>query len=636
MPDPLLPSADLQAVLVVERLLRDPGFRRRFRAEPVGACALEGLGEMALRLHHSSTGHQALEPRELRSSVAGVVMAAAVEAAAIEHAVTTYGDASVQAVRDAAGAVDLETVDRVLRGAPEPLPPTGTVVTAPLPGEELPPTTPAATSPDPLWTPGGDGTGVAASAAVEDPAAAAAAIPADPFAEIPQTDYPGDGAGRAELARWMGAAAQEAGLPAELPVMAALVESGLRNLSYGDADSVGFFQMRLSIWNHGAYRGYLEDPQLQLAWFIDHASAVRDRLIAAGAGDPVEDPGAWGRWIADVERPAEMYRGRYQLRLEEARELLDSAPALSTPDELTVPAVEDPGALEPGALPGATDSARELAAEVLDDDRITLDGDGIADFRAERIDPRVSAVLLSLAERHPITVSVLETGHSRLTAGGSVSNHYVGRAVDISVVDGAPVTAANAAARELSEALASLPEAIRPSEIGTPWPLEGPEYFTDAGHQDHLHIGFDAPLAGIELPDVVPGSDGADAAGEPVEPVEVVPAAAPVDPDPRFSAARATASSGDADPTADGAGFAGEPTFRAAVPADEPARSGTRGATASDRSAGDGAAARPATERPSTRPADPEPRFRAAAGDDAPPTGPRGRGGDEPAFDAGS
>jgi hypothetical protein len=35
-----------------------------------------------------------------------------------------------------------------------------------------------------------------------------------------------------------------------------------------------------------------------------------------------KDPSKWGDWIADVERPAEQYRGRYQLRLDEARSLL--------------------------------------------------------------------------------------------------------------------------------------------------------------------------------------------------------------------------------------------------------------------------------------------------------------------------
>ena len=134
------------------------------------------------------------------------------------------------------------------------------------------------------------------------------------------SDYPGDDAPRAHVAAWMGRAAQDRGLPAELPVMASLVESGMRNLSYGDADSVGFFQMRTSIWDQGDYAGYADDPELQLEWFLDHAEAVRAQRIANGL--PVRDPAHYGEWIADVERPAAQFRGRYQLQLEEAREML--------------------------------------------------------------------------------------------------------------------------------------------------------------------------------------------------------------------------------------------------------------------------------------------------------------------------
>jgi hypothetical protein len=128
--------------------------------------------------------------------------------------------------------------------------------------------------------------------------------------------YPGDDASQAEMAAWMGRAAQERGLPPELPVMAGLVESNLRNLNYGDADSVGFFQMRVSIWNQGEYAGYPESPELQLEWFLDKAEAVK-----AQGGDS-SDPGGYGEWVANVENPAAQYRGRYQLRLEEARRLL--------------------------------------------------------------------------------------------------------------------------------------------------------------------------------------------------------------------------------------------------------------------------------------------------------------------------
>ena len=59
--------------------------------------------------------------------------------------------------------------------------------------------------------------------------------------------YPGDAAPKPALAAWMAYGAVVRGVPGELPVMAALVESGLTNLSYGQADSVGFFAMRTGI-----------------------------------------------------------------------------------------------------------------------------------------------------------------------------------------------------------------------------------------------------------------------------------------------------------------------------------------------------------------------------------------------------
>jgi hypothetical protein len=108
--------------------------------------------------------------------------------------------------------------------------------------------------------------------------------------------------------------AQRRGLPRELPVMAALVESGLHNDAGGDRDSVGYFQMRTSIWDSGPYAGYTHNPELQLKWFLDQAVALKN--------DATTDPSQYGNWIADVERPAEQYRGRYQLHLDEARQLL--------------------------------------------------------------------------------------------------------------------------------------------------------------------------------------------------------------------------------------------------------------------------------------------------------------------------
>ena len=153
------------------------------------------------------------------------------------------------------------------------------------------------------------------------PSAAGALDPAA-AAELAASGYPGDGATKEQIAAWMAAQAEARGLPRELPVMAALVESGLRNVSYGDADSLGYFQMRASIWGQGAYAGFAHRPDLQVKWFLDHAEAVKQERLAQGDSSFANDPSKWGDWIADVERPAEHYRDRYQLRLDEARQLL--------------------------------------------------------------------------------------------------------------------------------------------------------------------------------------------------------------------------------------------------------------------------------------------------------------------------
>ena len=65
--------------------------------------------------------------------------------------------------------------------------------------------------------------------------------------------------------------------------MAALVESGVKNLNFGDADSVGFFQMRVGIWNQGEYAGFPEKPELQAKWFLDTAERSRSSGIAAAS-----------------------------------------------------------------------------------------------------------------------------------------------------------------------------------------------------------------------------------------------------------------------------------------------------------------------------------------------------------------
>jgi hypothetical protein len=152
--------------------------------------------------------------------------------------------------------------------------------------------------------------------------------------------YPGDDAPKSTLAAWMAYGASARGVPGELPVMAALVESNMTNLAAGDRDTAGYFQMRTSIWDRGVYAGYPTNPQLQLNWFVDTALQV---LASRRATDPTygADETRYGEWVADVERPAEQFRYRYQLRLGDARALIgagciaDGAPAPPPPGGIT-------------------------------------------------------------------------------------------------------------------------------------------------------------------------------------------------------------------------------------------------------------------------------------------------------------
>lgn len=199
---------------------------------------------------------------------------------------------------------------------------------------------------------------VLAAALAGGHAAAVAACP-------PPVAYPGDDATQQAKARWLAEGAAAVGLPGELPVMGALVASGLANLSGGDADSAGYFAMRVAIWDQGEYAGFRDKPELQLKWFIDHALAIKQSQIAAGDDDFGMDPSTWGEWIADVLRPAAEYRGRYQLRLEQARALIGVLCSEGAPGALPQDAVPSDTPLAPGAakrVPAVAVAQRDTAA----------------------------------------------------------------------------------------------------------------------------------------------------------------------------------------------------------------------------------------------------------------------------------
>jgi hypothetical protein len=180
-----------------------------------------------------------------------------------------------------------------------------------------------------------------------------------------------------------------------------------------------------------------------------------------------------------------------------------------TPPPVAVPGAPPPPGPPPGApgpprttpldpgqfgVEGTGGAPSREALALLTNANAVLDADGVADLRGGRIDPRIVAVLTKLAEAHKITVSAMCSDHPKFTSGGSISNNYFGRGMDIAAIDGVPVKPANATARKVAVGLGSLDRSYRPDEIGSPWAIPGPAYFTDAAHQDMIHVAFKQPV----------------------------------------------------------------------------------------------------------------------------------------------
>src|SRR3954470_7209944 len=126
-------EADVAAKLI-ERLLVDPAFRARFRRNPAEACREAGLEELAQEMQlGAGKAMMTLDMRESKSSLAGVMMAAAMEGVGImqfaEH-VAPHLDDIPEAIGDVLSRVNLPAVGNLggslsAPPAPQAAPPAG-------------------------------------------------------------------------------------------------------------------------------------------------------------------------------------------------------------------------------------------------------------------------------------------------------------------------------------------------------------------------------------------------------------------------------------------------------------------------------------------------------------------------------
>ena len=116
------------------------------------------------------------------------------------------------------------------------------------------------------------------------------------------------------------------------------------------------------------------------------------------------------------------------------------------------------------------------------------------DYRSPRLDRRVRTLLVAAADRQP-DPGVVPAHRPFLVRQGHPPGlqPLVWRAVDVDRVDGHPVSPSNTAARRLALWIGRGRAGVQPSEVGSPWRFGGRPWFTDAGHQGHLHVGFAGP-----------------------------------------------------------------------------------------------------------------------------------------------
>jgi hypothetical protein len=147
-----------------------------------------------------------------------------------------------------------------------------------------------------------------------------------------------------------------------------------------------------------------------------------------------------------------------------------------------------------------------LGRVVLDNLQLRISEPARADIPDRRVGDPILAVLDALARTHILQVQAFVSGHpGTVYPTTRVSNHAVGRAVDVRSIDGRPVIEIPRDDPILVELMIAA-AAAGATEVGGPVPIAGRGFFTDGVHQDHLHLGITptkppaAPAAAPAIP----------------------------------------------------------------------------------------------------------------------------------------
>jgi len=236
------------------------------------------------------------------------------------------------------------------------------------------------------------------------------------------------------------------------------------------------------------------------------ADQVADRLTgdgftpeAAGTAVPVADPTAVAASLAVVyPQYGGLTEDRSSVMTAVRQELVDPDGGTRTREltldvrlSLTDGTWQVTGVV-PTEPPLAGDGQLSAAAQaVLDNANVRLPGAAEADLRTGALDDTMLTILDGLAQEHVIDVLTFYDGHpENVFETDRTSNHHHGRAVDIWAIDDRQVVTLRED-RAFLDPIKRRAAELGATEVGGPYDLNGPKpgFFTDAVHQDHLHVG---------------------------------------------------------------------------------------------------------------------------------------------------
>ena len=516
---------------LIERLIADPAFRAEFRRNPAAACRAAGFEQLASELAVGGNAMQTLELRESRSSLAGVLMAVAAEGVGVAELRGLLGSHGLRGAHGVLGhGRGLGSKGLNGEGMRPPGRASGAAVhraavllpqtAAGSPAQSVPPSPApaAAAAPPPASAP----------AAAAPPAPAAAAAP--PAPEPAPTGSPAppavhavqpSGGGAVDPSQLAGGGAGQVSLTGKISWF-----GGPNDPSAGSMTASGapISEPGIAVYNRQTLGGY---------WQVTMPNGHQAVLKQTDIG-----PAPWTGRKVDFT-----YSALPQLGYSEQNFPTDatiSATYLGHNPPVAGGGAAGGGGAVPGGggvvstggggavpggggVPGASAGVGAAAVtELLASPRVQMPPAVRGLIAQGGGDPRLVAVLADAATNHTIALGGLESTVEPVHA----------QAIDIVAVDGQPVGPGNVAARDLITEIAALDPRLRPAEIGTPWPIRSPGFFTDALHQARLHLAF------VSESDYVPPTDPASAATGPaagapppaagVGPVAGLPAAAGV------------------------------------------------------------------------------------------------------------